>query len=64
MIYVLLMTFFLDGGLIRVGHTTMSSLPDCYAFQDLVAKDELRQHPDWDVTWIDLKCIKVKKETV
>jgi len=64
MIYVMLMTFFLGNGTVTVSHTTTKNRIECENFSVLVAKDEIRQHPDWNIQWLDVQCIKVKREII
>ena len=64
MIYVLLMTFFLGNGTVTVSHTTTRTRFECENFSVLVVKDEIRNHPDWHIQWLDVKCIQVKREVI
>lgn len=64
MIYVMLLTFFLGNGSVSVRHTTTQNRIECENFSVLVAKDEIRQHPDWNIQWLDVRCIRVTKETI
>ncbi len=61
MTYVLLMTFFLKGGMTETRHTTVQTKEECSLYEYLVVRDEMLKNKDWHVQWIDVQCVKVQR---
>ena len=69
MTYVMLLTFFLHGGMIETKTIVSQSIPDCEGAKPWIMKDYLSRPFDldgfkYDIDYLDGQCITVRKKYV